>query len=821
MRNDQRACRQRPGTNARLVLGILVGLTLTMFCLTPASVRVSAQGDGVTPPCPFGPKGPEFRLNATGVDWPTQPAIAADDKGNFILAWMKTAKVGESSRNDIYAQIFDSSGVPRGGEFRLSSDAAAPGNSSPAVALDDDGRFVVAWLSGSNSFVSLPTNVYASYFDGTGGAVNTTLVNTYTVANDVRHVSVALRAGGGFVVSYVGDYLTPPGTRGHVFARLFNTPGAPPTEFMVDVPSEQKQETVAVMNDAGDFVVVWIELEESGRSMGVYARRYDAAGAPKGAGFRVNTHRGNGQRNVSAAMDAAGGFVVAWASWMQDGSDFGVYAQRFDASGARAGDEFRVNAFTGDDQREPSVAVGVGGDFVVAWSNTMPDGSEVFARRYDASGAALGEEFLVNQTTDGFQWMPALAALTEGGFVAAWVNIAPAGSGVYARHFGEDCVTPPDATVRFGAAEFEVGEGCVPATLTVRVERPAGVAPTEVTVDYAVTGGTVSQRGDYTYAAGRVTFAPGEAEREITVLISDDGHAEGPETVRLSLLNPTGAALGSPASATLTIKDDDAADSWANPVDDPRNFVCQHYHDFLGRHPDPAGETFWTEQITRCGADAGCVAAARVRVSSAFFLSIEHQQTGYFADRLYEACLGRRPSFEEYMRDMQRLGEGVRVGYGDWEQRIEQNRRAFASEFVTRAEFKARYPDGMTAAAYVDEMFWYAGVTPSEAERQAAVAAYGAGDTAGRAAAMRAAMESAGVFRAYYNRGFVLSEYYGYLRRDPDTTGYAYWLRKMDYYSLPGEDVTLERDAFARVARSEMVRAFIESFEYRQRFGRQ
>jgi hypothetical protein len=695
------------------------------------------------------------------------------------------------------------------------------------VALGDDGRFVVAWLSGSNSPMSMPTNVYAAYYDGPGGAGSTTLVNTYTAANDIRHVSVAMRAGGGFVVSYVGDYLTPPGTHGHVFARLFNTAGAPSKEFMVDVPSDLKLESALAMNDAGDFVVVWIELEEFGRSMGIYARRYDAAGVAKGPGFRVSTHRGNGQRHVSAAMDAAGGFVVAWSSWLQDGSGFGVYAQRFDASGARAGEEFRVNAYTGDDQWEPSVAVGVRGDFVVAWSNTMQDGTEVFARRYDASGAALGEEFLVNQTTDGFQYGPALAALAEGGFVAAWVNFAPAGSGVYARHFGEDCLTPPGATVRFGAAEFEVGEGCVPASLTVSVERPAGVAPAEVTADYAVTGGTASQHGDYTYAAGRVTFAPGEAEREITVLVSEDGFAEGPETVRLSLLNPAGAALGSPASATLTINDDDAADSDANPIDDPRNFVCQHYHDFLQRQPDPAGEAFWTEQITRCGTDAGCVAAARVLVSSAFFLSIEHQQTGYFADRLYEACLGRHPSFEEYVRDVQRLGLGVRVGYGDWERRIEQNRRAFAEEFVTRAEFRARYPEGMAAETYVDEMFWYAGVTPSDAERRAAVAAYGAGDAAGRAAAMRAGVESAGVFRSYYNRGFVLSEYFGYLRRDPsdapdtDWSGYDYWLWKMDAHSLPGEDVTREADALARVARSEMVRAFIESLEYRQRFGRQ
>ena len=132
----------------------------------------------------------------------------------------------------------------------------------------------------------------------------------------------------------------------------------------------------------------------------------------------------------------------------------------------------------------------------------------------------------------------------------------------------------------------------------------------------------------------------------------------------------------------------------------------------------------------------------------------------------------------------------------------------------------------MPAEQYVGGMFQYASVEPTAAERQAALDAYGAGGAEGRAASMRAAMESATVFRHYYNRGFVLAEYFGYLRRDPheppdaDFAGYDFWLGKMNAFSLPGEDVTLEPYAFARVRRGEMVRAFIESLEYRGRFSR-
>lgn len=123
-------------------------------------------------------------------------------------------------------------------------------------------------------------------------------------------------------------------------------------------------------------------------------------------------------------------------------------------------------------------------------------------------------------------------------------------------------------------------------------------------------------------------------------------------------------------------------------------------------------------------------------------------------------------------------------------------------------------------------MFEYAGVEPSASERQTAIDAFGGGDATDRAAAMRKVMESASVFRWYYNRAFVLVEYFGFLRRDPndspdtDWAGYDFWFGKMERLSLPNEDVMIPAAAFARIKRAEMVKAFIVSSEYRLRFGR-
>jgi hypothetical protein len=131
----------------------------------------------------------------------------------------------------------------------------------------------------------------------------------------------------------------------------------------------------------------------------------------------------------------------------------------------------------------------------------------------------------------------------------------------------------------------------------------------------------------------------------------------------------------------------------------------------------------------------------------------------------------------------------------------------------------------MAAASYVDKLFANAGATPTTAERNAAINAYGSGDTAGRAAAFKSVADSDSVFTVLYNPSFVLMQYYGYLRRNPDDapdfsfSGYDFWLNKMNSFSRPGENVRDETVALARVRRAEMVRAFIESLEYRGRFA--
>ena len=380
-------------------------------------------------------------------------------------------------------------------------------------------------------------------------------------------------------------------------------------------------------------------------------------------------------------------------------------------------------------------------------------------------------------------------------------------------------------TFQFDSASFVVAEGVT--SVTVRVLR-TGPATAPVAVDLTSADGTAKQKGDYTLVVGHLDFAAGETEKSFEVLINDDAYAEGDEFATLQLQHPSSnAALGTPNTATLMITDN-VPETSANPIDDSRTFVGTHYHDLLYRQGDAAGVEFWTQQIEACGADSQCRAGKRADVSTAFFLSLEFQQTGYLVIRAHKAAFGNlksNPRYVVFLRDQRQVGKGVVVGQAGWEQQLASNRQRYLEDFVSRPEFVSQFPQGQPGSAFVDALFQNAGAAPTQAERDDAISSYGTGDTAGRVGALRSVIESRSVFNAQYNAAFVMMQFYVYLRRNPDSlpdsnfAGYDFWLTKLDSFTLPGEDARNQHVALDRVRRAEMVRAFLDSTEYRHRFG--
>jgi hypothetical protein len=231
--------------------------------------------------------------------------------------------------------------------------------------------------------------------------------------------------------------------------------------------------------------------------------------------------------------------------------------------------------------------------------------------------------------------------------------------------------------------------------------------------------------------------------------------------------------------------------------------VRQHYLDFLGREPDESGFNFWSDQITSCGGDAGCIERRTISVSAAYFLSIEFQQTGGLVDGLYRASYARAPRYAEFMPDTQVVAQGVVVGPTDWAERLAANKQAFVDAWVQRAEFRAAY-EGLSNSAFVDQLIANAG-GGFNGDRAALVSGLNH-NTMTRAAVLSQVVENEGFVRSKSNQMFVMMEYFGYLRRDPDESGYAFWLKKLNQF-----DGNFEQ--------AEMVKAFIRSGEYRQRFG--
>jgi len=244
----------------------------------------------------------------------------------------------------------------------------------------------------------------------------------------------------------------------------------------------------------------------------------------------------------------------------------------------------------------------------------------------------------------------------------------------------------------------------------------------------------------------------------------------------------------------------------SNPVDYTQYFVRQHYVDFLGREPDEAGRAFWTSKVEACGADARCRAAMRTDVSAAYFLSIEFQQTGYFVERLYRGSFGRTVLFSEFLADTQEVEKGLVVGATGWQNTLAANKKAFLQSWVQRPDFQARY-GSLTNAQFVDALYASMGVIPQQSERDALVASLQGGATT-RADALGQLVDNPQFSQLESDKAFVLMQYFGYLRRDPDQAGYDFWLAKLDQFQ-------------GNYVKAEMVKAFLNSTEYRDRFKQQ
>ncbi len=241
---------------------------------------------------------------------------------------------------------------------------------------------------------------------------------------DQVYPCAAINSNGGYLV-WQDNAVTPHGLRIRA-ERLDSDLASAGPNFVVSAVAKakttgnQEKPKVALLNDGG-AVFVWQGGKPGAQK--IYARFLGAGGSFLTKDVRVSTHKKNQQSDGQVATLADGTVVVVWASDGQDGSMLGVFARRFSPTGSALGAEFQLNQFTQNNQRSPALAALANGGFVVAWISELQRGFssvDVYARIFDASGAPVTDEFLVDTAVNHICANPAVAGSPQGGFAVAW-----------------------------------------------------------------------------------------------------------------------------------------------------------------------------------------------------------------------------------------------------------------------------------------------------------------------------------------------------------------------------------------------------------------
>jgi len=367
--------------------------------------------------------GGEFQANTRKSNKQENPAIAMDAEGNFVVVWNSYLQDGSS--NGIFGQRFDSNCKPAGGEFQINTETS--GNQrEPAVAMDAEGNFVVTWYGPGED----TEDIFARRFNSNGQPLGSEFrVNTYT--NDKQlYPRVAMNNDGGFIIVWESSNV-PGQSNKAVCGRLYDSIGSSiGPEFVINEEASDSRYPDVAMDAEGNFAVVWMRDKSSNS---IIARLYNSDGTAKMKPFEVSTIRFSSVTQPSIAMDKAGNFVVAWDGDPKLAGLDDIHVRCYKSDGTAIGAQFIVNTTLTGPQQNPEVAMNNRGRFIIVWDSKIdPDINErdIFAQRYNSSGVPLGNEFQVNTYMTDDQKRPSVAMGLNGNkFVMAWQSYGQDDSG--------------------------------------------------------------------------------------------------------------------------------------------------------------------------------------------------------------------------------------------------------------------------------------------------------------------------------------------------------------------------------------------------------
>jgi hypothetical protein len=785
---------------------------------TPISPNTTVNGTLDTSDCPLG-DGTFFEEWTFFANAGQTVSVAMNsntfDTYLFLLKPSETAPTPSSFQND-------DGGTGGPGGNKLNS-RIPPG--SGTITLPETGTYSILANAISNLTLNLPTTgpyTLTLTFGGTGGTIcppnPTAISNGQTVNGALDANDCQLASDGSLYEAY----------------------------SFTGTANQQVSITMTKTN-AGDSLDPFLELIPPGGTIAnedFIATDDNSAGAP-------NAHIPSNTTNGFAVLPATGTYIILANSALA--GQTGAYSLTLSIAGLNCpstainiGQTVNGTLATSDcrlpadgsflDQYTFSGTQGQ--QIAITMTSAAPAGVDPFLFLFSAQGVDLIDDDNSGGGTaaripgpTGFFTLPATGTYT------IYANSAQASqTGGYTLSLTSSSATLP--AVQFSAATFTVGEntpgpgaGAIPITSAVVTVTRSGDTTSASTVEYSTVDNpaavpcdptSTAERGiayarcDYATTIDTLTFTAGETSKTFAVPLINDVHVEGPETFQVRLANPVGATLGTQATATVTITDDDGGTPTTNPINNSAFFVRMQYLDFLSREPDQSGFNAWLNVLNNCpnvnnvdpnSPSAGC---DRIIVSQSFFGSTEFQLKGLYVFRFYAAAFGRLPTYDEIVPDM-------RAVTGQTSQEVFQKKAAFANAFTQRAEFVSKF-GAQSNSAYVAALLAPYNLTqittpnpatPDDTTNKVTLTQTDLVNglnaaTLTRAQVLRAVADSDQVGAAEFNRAFVLMQYVGYLRRTPDQAGFNAWLNYLNTH--PTDFRT-------------MVNGFMNSREYRLRFG--
>jgi len=370
--------------------------------------------------------------------------------------------VAKDSDNVLAEQTFTLVSVPNSGSLSLNPDGSFTYTADAGVAGTDGFSYQVMDPAGNTDIANYSIDIIPMFTPVTS---TETQVNTTSLDSQIRPSVTALTDGGYVIVwgSYGQD-----GSGWGMFGQRYDASGNTlGIEFQVNTSwlNDQIQPNVTSLTDGG-FLVTWSSYVQDGSGYGVYGQRFDASGNMLGGEFQANTTTVSHQYYQAGAGLKDGGYVIVWESKGEDGSQSGIFGSRYDSTGNVVDANFMVNTNIFNSQQNAEVTALADGGFVVVWQSFGQDGARegIFGQQYDSNGNKVTAEFQINTYTVNNQMLPNITALDDGGYVVVWESWAQAGDstfGIFGQRF--------DASGNMIGSEFHVNTTTTDYQDTTRV----------------------------------------------------------------------------------------------------------------------------------------------------------------------------------------------------------------------------------------------------------------------------------------------------------------------------------------------------------------